>query len=84
LQRHLTTDTDRLPAISGIAILFQTSFRSWKHMAGLWIDRDDSLALLTLLWVAAAEYRIERSKSYYLPSWSWAILPSPIVFLSDE
>jgi hypothetical protein len=53
-------------------------------MAGLWIDRDDSLALLTLLWVAAAEYRIERSKSYYLPSWSWAILPSPIVFLSDE
>jgi hypothetical protein len=64
-QKSITYDTDRLPALAGIASKWPT-FTSRKYLAGLWakdIVRD-------LMWMNSMND--ERSSVAYLaPSWSW-------------
>lgn len=65
-QTRLTYPTDRLPALSGIANMFQTRLRDEKYLAGLW---SGSLAH-ELLWGISGHK--ERPEHYLAPSWSWA------------
>lgn len=53
-------------------------------MAGLWVDKDNPILLLSLVWIAANDCAIKRSKSYCAPSWSWASLLSPTDLLSAK
>lgn len=66
--RHLTKETDRLPALSGLAKEFQQQgFGSYN--AGLW-TKDFPL---WLTW--SCRGNTLRTGSYIGPSWSWASIP---------
>jgi len=63
---RLTYPADRLPALSGIANMFQRRLREERYLAGLW---SGSLAH-ELLWSMSGPK--ERPLHYLAPSWSWA------------
>lgn len=76
-KRQLTKDHDRLPALAGIARLYQQKTR-YTYLAGLWVQEIPA----TLLW-----RRIKGAKSRrnslahpdgHVPSWSWAALETLI------
>ncbi|KAF2258818.1 HET-domain-containing protein [Lojkania enalia] len=68
--RKLTYDSDRLPAIAGLATNLQPKFQS-EYLVGLW--KDDLVK--GLLWTSVeGGYYARRHKSYYAPTWSWASL----------
>lgn len=75
--RNLTFETDRLPALSGTAQRFQTSY-SGRYLGGLW----ESDLPSALLWNDIAD----PSKPQYVtpsntaPSWTWLSLPGRRVF----
>lgn len=62
--RDLTFATDRLPAISGIAIRF--SMVLGEYCAGLW----KSYLWRELLWIVEEGDRCPRPSEYQAPSWS--------------
>jgi len=65
MKRQLSYDTDKFPAMAGIASTFSASpdnCGSRKYCAGLWMD--------DLLFTRIGEW--ERSSKYVGPSWSWA------------
>lgn len=65
-RRKLTIQTDRLPALSGLAA-FNTSNAAEDYVAGLWKSELPE----TLLWQVRGDDS-ERHEDYYAPSWSWA------------
>jgi hypothetical protein len=87
--RSLTISTDKLPAVSGLARIFQTLFgtRS-KYIAGIWSS--DILSGLT--WSRSVQFKVEDtgkrrmedppppSSFYRAPSFSWASVDSPVHF----
>lgn len=65
----LTFESDRLPALQGLAAQFQ-AYQSFRFLAGLW---EHSL-ILDLLWDAeSAKLRPEKRS---MPTWSWASVAS--------
>ena len=64
--RHLTFPEDRLPALSGIAKVFQANLPLDKYYAGLW----ESHFPWNLLWHTAYPASENRSEPH-APSWSW-------------
>jgi hypothetical protein len=85
-QRKLTRQTDRLPALSGLAKAVQRRLQSNdEYLFGLWrsdLDRQ-------LLWSTACKYpslapdcsRIELAHGDdYVPSWSWASVTGLLMF----
>ncbi|KAI8635202.1 heterokaryon incompatibility protein-domain-containing protein [Xylariaceae sp. FL1651] len=66
--KDLTDESDQLPALSGLADLFQRAHRS-KYLAGLW--RED-LQLGLAWYIASNESRPVRKYQEQEPSWSWA------------
>ncbi|KAK3492909.1 heterokaryon incompatibility protein-domain-containing protein [Neurospora hispaniola] len=69
--RELTDARDKLPAISGLAQVFQQVIQS-PYIAGIWEDR----LSLGLLWgVFDARYAPEL---YIAPTFSWASISSPV------
>lgn len=93
--RRLTNDTDKLPAIAGLAVRFQTyknaplpKARQYNYLAGLWwdgsptLDRPSEDAELPtgLLWRRAGDEHLSKLAAYRAPSWSWAALDGPIEF----
>jgi len=71
--RDLTYETDRLPALSGIAQRFQTQY-SGRYLGGLW-EADLPLALL---WTEGGRDPLKGShvnRCDMSPSWSWLSLP---------
>ena len=74
--RDLTYQSDRLPALSGLAALFQTA-KMGTYLAGLWHDK---LAYY-LHWRSARCDRYVKRTSQ--PSWSWASTDGPIAWESD-
>lgn len=90
--RSLTKRTDKLAAIHGLATALGTAAR-FTYIAGLWkehiqldlvwrrrrssIQRDDSVRSPTQ---EAGEHMLEIPA----PSWSWASLDSPVVYVSDD
>lgn len=66
--RSLTNETDKLPALSGIAQLFQKHFPNDEYIPGIW----SSHLLLALLWQPSCNGIGRRTTEYIAPSWSWA------------
>jgi hypothetical protein len=71
----LTKSTDRLPALSGLAI--RSSPILGEYLAGLW---KHSL-ISDLMWrINKLEHDIVRPTKYVAPSWSWASVTGPVSF----
>lgn len=64
--RRITYPTDRLPALSGIAKVFQASLPEDKYLAGLW----ESQVPRNLLWHVSSP-ATDADKNNSAPSWSW-------------
>lgn len=79
-QRHLTRESDKFPALSGLASVFARLNRD-RYVAGLW----ESDLMVGLLWHASYSEmpRLRRPLAYRAPSWSWAALDGGISFDSD-
>ena len=73
-RRSLTFDSDKLPAISGVAKDFR-SRTGCTYIAGIW--QEDLVA--GLLW---RMFEPGETISHTLPSWSWARLKGPVRFWS--
>ncbi|KAH8900567.1 HET-domain-containing protein, partial [Thozetella sp. PMI_491] len=66
-KRLLTFDTDRLPALSGLAKAFSESASGGTYLAGLW-----STSLLDdLTWCNTNRQESKYPSTYLAPSWSW-------------
>ena len=75
---HLTEETDRLPALSGLAD--RTSPHLGRYLAGLWSSTFPS----DLAWrVHALKTGSTRLPGYRGPSWSWASLNDAIRYWDD-
>jgi hypothetical protein len=80
-RRKLSHDTDRLPALSGLAQRFQTRTLG-KYAAGLW----EKHLHTQILWrprTAGTKIRT-RSSKYIAPTWSWASLSCGIYFIGSR
>ena len=83
---RLTVDSDRVPAISGIAQDFSNVFKSQgiaaRYLAGLW----DSFLIHDLLWyIDVPQYlRFQRPQAYRAPSWSWMSVDGKVEFHSES
>ncbi|PVH76874.1 HET-domain-containing protein [Cadophora sp. DSE1049] len=79
--RKLTFQSDRLPAISGLAIRF-ASLLDDQYYAGLWKSR----LAYDLLWHTTFD-DFEGTCIHVVelngPSWSWCSVPGPIIFLDN-
>lgn len=74
--RNLTRDGDKLPALSGIAQVYQELNKD-KYLAGLWL----SMLLEHLCWcVPSVITDTHRPVSYMAPTWSWASLGGKVIF----
>lgn len=75
--RQLTQYLDKLPAVSGMAKVFE-SLTGSRYVAGLWVDN----FVRNLCWYLPPEKREEEGENekgvavgqYVAPSWSWASL----------
>ncbi|KAM0426518.1 hypothetical protein ACHAPT_008210 [Fusarium lateritium] len=82
--RRLTVPSDKLPAISAIAMALSESLLGGDseatYLAGLW----DVDVLFGLLWYSEMGYA-PHVPVYRAPSWSWAVTDTPVLFpLSSE
>jgi hypothetical protein len=89
--RQLTIETDKLPALSGLARSYRENRRNDKsssplegddvYLAGLWLQN----LPYDLLWGRVSnDTRFGRPKSYRAPSWSWAAIDASITLYSGE
>ncbi len=67
--RHLTYESDRLPALSGVAMKFQ-SLLHCRYYAGLW--QDTLFADICWLVLPSEGKMIFGPSEYIAPSWTWA------------
>ena len=76
--RKMTYASDRLPAMSGAASLFQQSTQT-EYLAGLWRGNLE----LDLLWARQDSAPLSKPlrTRYRAPSWSWASIDSQINYL---
>ena len=81
--RHITYPADRLPALSGIAKVFQASLPRDRYLAGLW----ESHLPRSLLWHVSAP-AVSTGFSRRAPSWSWGSIgelqPEAYITFADE
>ena len=81
-QRKLTYESDRLPALSGIAKRMQKQVSpacaaSNRYLAGIW--ERDLLSGLTWRCIGVTQER-DSGQTHYIPTWSWASVPGPVVY----
>lgn len=70
-ERALTKETDKLPALAGLAGVVAKR-KPGRYCAGIWED-DMPFGL----WWTASDH-CERTKEWLAPSWSWASLTGPV------
>lgn len=75
---NLTEPMDRLPAISGIASLFQNLTGS-KYLGGLWLNDMPAGLLWDRRWSRINAYP-DGCVKYKAPSWSWVSFNGPISY----
>lgn len=76
-KKALTFSSDKLPALSGIASLFDSMLPEDRYLAGLWEARLEE----GLRWAVDPHSRVRsRPAVYRAPSWSWASIDADIVF----
>ncbi|RGP69898.1 heterokaryon incompatibility [Fusarium longipes] len=85
-ERHLTVESDKLPAIGGLAarVFLERDLDngpSEEYLAGLW--RKDLIWNLTWMIDIANELR-SVPEHYTAPSWSWASINHPVYFHGPE
>lgn len=71
---RLTYPSDKLVAISGLAVLFQELTED-IYLAGLWKSRLLDCLVWEVRWYVE---RISKPATYRAPSWSWASIDGPI------
>ena len=69
VRRRLTYDTDKLPALSGLATEV-AKFQNGTYYAGLWWEDMAS----GMLWFRGRAAELNKPSKYLAPSWSWASL----------
>lgn len=79
---QLTKQTDKLPALSGLAFTFGAN-TGYSYLAGIWMEdfRDG------LLWYAEASEHCkgrQTESTYCGPSWSWISLDCPILYATIQ
>lgn len=74
--RELTESMDKLPALAGIAEVYQR--RHVQYLAGLWSDQFPA----ALMWHSLSPLA-KRHEAYRAPSWSWASLQGRISYVSS-
>lgn len=79
--RQLTFQSDRLPALSGLARLYAAQTR-YKYLAGIWSGRD---LIELLLWFRTTDGSecsgiTVLQSPYIAPTWSWLAAESPVDF----
>ena len=77
---QLTFDSDKLVALSSLAIRMALSRPGDRYVAGLW----QKTLLRDLTWYANCYSLKPRSASYICPSWSWASVESGVLFGPDR
>lgn len=76
VELDLTYESDRLPALSGLAKHIQKEYGRGKYLAGLW---DDSLLEDLMWWVREEDVQnARRPKEWRAPSWSWAAVEARV------
>jgi len=84
-RRSLTKQTDRLPALAGIAAAMSERIGG-RFFAGLWeTELEKGLLWLSNWFVLSADERppqLSPIESDYAPSWTWASVGGPIWFVS--
>lgn len=86
--RPLSYESDKLPALSGLASTFAESFGPNPYLAGIWRSHMPS----ALLWKTTLKsepsplstFQPRRPVSYRAPSWSWASIDSLISYESQR
>ncbi|KAM0517684.1 hypothetical protein ACHAPE_004657 [Trichoderma viride] len=79
--RRLSYESDRLPALSGLARAVTNSFPDLEYLAGLWrADLPRGLFWVSTTTQDYEDYIRHRQHEYIAPSWSWAGRPSPIIW----
>jgi hypothetical protein len=76
--RRLTNETDKLPALSGLAQNFQHVVPQAEYLAGIWSTHLPA----ALLW--RTRYTARRPLSYIAPTWSWASIVGNITYESQR
>jgi len=80
---NLTKESDRLPAIAGIAKLFQEARGSTCH-AGIWSDSVEEDLAWQVWQPGPWRYTILKEHTYArtegVPTWSWASVSAPIMY----
>lgn len=75
-RRLLTNQTDKLPALSGVARPFQKYFPKDMYIAGIW----SSHLPVALLWRPLRQFLQRRTTEYIAPTWSWTNQPYGIIY----
>ncbi|KAF5599928.1 subtilisin-like serine protease [Fusarium pseudoanthophilum] len=78
-QRYITMDSDKLPALGGLAARVSFEFAqqgsTCEYLAGLWKEN----LFCDLFWLALDhEPKRQDPRSYSAPSWSWASVNHPV------
>jgi hypothetical protein len=81
-KRAMTCESDKLPAIAGVATKFADRIKNVEYVAGLWLQ--DLPA--GLLWASSSfnewsNKHLRGSASYRAPSWSWASVDGDIHYV---
>lgn len=79
--RKITRDSDKLPALSGIAELFDWG-RGMQYVAGMWLN--DGVAAQLMTWFASETsdgYGTSRPRDWRAPSWSYISVNGPVRFI---
>ncbi|RBR26076.1 uncharacterized protein FIESC28_01104 [Fusarium coffeatum] len=84
-ERYLTMESDKLPAIGGIAkrVFLERHLHDnpgGEYLAGLWRES----LLCDLAWLTDTGEERGVPTSYTAPSWSWASVNGPIAFRQDH
>jgi hypothetical protein len=74
--RTLTINSDKLPALSGLAQVYQEIWND-TYLAGLW----QTQIWKHLLWYAKTP---KRESEYLGPTWSWVSVDSPVIFAGNS
>jgi Heterokaryon incompatibility protein (HET) len=77
VELDLTYESDRLPALSGLAKHIKKTYGRGRYLAGLW---EDSLFEDLMWWIREEDvHATRRSKEWRAPSWSWASVEGRIM-----
>ena len=81
--RELTFESDKLPAVSGVAKQIQGRTNS-AYLAGLWKENLPMELCWSVDYVSIDSSPLLQSETYIAPSWSWASVNGALNFISPD